>query len=557
MKIRKIEFTSNPILGDLSLDFTDENNKAVDTIILAGENGTGKSLILNTIFKFSQVKLETEQSDETRLIEFEFSESDIEILREFEPLEPDLRNLDDNIFRAKYDLTQIGNWNQIKFSAKKTTGDWVDLASNHFASAQGNTALKVLFSDVEVNFASNKISSVTASSLDSANEHSQKSSTNLATQITQLLIDIQNQDALDLAKWARANIGERVEEGLLDSRTKRFTSAFEFMFPSKKYDRVENSAGKIDVIFKEGDNEMSINDLSSGEKQVVFRGSFLLKDLEMFLGSVILIDEPEISLHPLWQLKITTFFKKLFHGPDKKSQMIISTHSPFVVHNANRYEDKVIILEKSGDGTILVSSEPEFHSWSSKKLVKKAFNISSHLGDKLTIFVEGETDEKYLNQAASLFQIDLTDIEIKWIGHINADGNAEFTGDGALNQSKKFFTANDSLVPNRIVLLYDGDTSKPEEQFGELYVRTMEINLGNELYKKGIENLLILGESFQKDDFYSQREKTDPYGATSVIRELDKSKLCEHILELPVEDQKKCLEKISNELIRVVAIASE
>jgi len=54
---------------------------------------------------------------------------------------------------------------------------------------------------------------------------------------------------------------------------------------------------------------MSISQLSSGEKQIVFRGSFLLKDKESSKGALILIDEPEISLHPNWQLKVLSFFK--------------------------------------------------------------------------------------------------------------------------------------------------------------------------------------------------------------------------------------------------------
>lgn len=49
-KIRKITFRDHPMLGNLTLDFCDENGKAVDTIIFAGENGSGKSTILNAIY---------------------------------------------------------------------------------------------------------------------------------------------------------------------------------------------------------------------------------------------------------------------------------------------------------------------------------------------------------------------------------------------------------------------------------------------------------------------------------------------------------------------------
>jgi hypothetical protein len=31
-------------------------------------------------------------------------------------------------------------------------------------------------------------------------------------------------------------------------------------------------------------------------------------------GNIVLIDEPEISLHPNWQLKILDFYKKIFQN---------------------------------------------------------------------------------------------------------------------------------------------------------------------------------------------------------------------------------------------------
>lgn len=41
----------HPALGNLSLDFRDSTGKANKTVILAGENGCGKTAILETIFK--------------------------------------------------------------------------------------------------------------------------------------------------------------------------------------------------------------------------------------------------------------------------------------------------------------------------------------------------------------------------------------------------------------------------------------------------------------------------------------------------------------------------
>ena len=52
-KIRKVNFVNHPVLGNLKLDFCDQNGNAVDTVIIAGENGTGKSTIMNVLYQIS------------------------------------------------------------------------------------------------------------------------------------------------------------------------------------------------------------------------------------------------------------------------------------------------------------------------------------------------------------------------------------------------------------------------------------------------------------------------------------------------------------------------
>lgn len=49
-KIRSIQFINHPTLKNLKLNFCGPDGTAVDTVILAGENGTGKSTILNYLY---------------------------------------------------------------------------------------------------------------------------------------------------------------------------------------------------------------------------------------------------------------------------------------------------------------------------------------------------------------------------------------------------------------------------------------------------------------------------------------------------------------------------
>lgn len=79
-----------------------------------------------------------------------------------------------------------------------------------------------------------------------------------------------------------------------------------------------------------GGDEISLCDLSSGEQnQIVIYFDLIFKSK---INSIILIDEPEISLHVAWQkefLDSVSRIKKL----NKFSKLIIATHSPQIVNN--------------------------------------------------------------------------------------------------------------------------------------------------------------------------------------------------------------------------------
>ena len=158
-RIKKIKFKNHPILKNLILDFCDLDGNPVDTVIIAGENGTGKSIILNELYKFVtfnnsgdgcelEVLLHNEGKDNTLI--FYFNESGI------------LWAKDDN---GVIDFVSPSLARKFPFSG--------------------------IFSDVDINFNADNIEFVTKLELDS-NKTSKRSSNELSTQIKQLLIDIQD-----------------------------------------------------------------------------------------------------------------------------------------------------------------------------------------------------------------------------------------------------------------------------------------------------------------------------------------------------------------------------
>jgi len=107
----------------------------------------------------------------------------------------------------------------------------------------------------------------------------------------------------------------------------------------------------------------------------------------------------------------------------------------------------------------------------------------------------------------------------------------------------------------KIILLYDSDTNKPEEDIQNILVRKMSQNPENAIFKIGVENLLTLIPEIDLQSFYSETTKIDGYGAQSILRTLNKTKLCSFICEsLNKEKQKIVLAKLNLEIERISKI---
>jgi len=75
--------------------------------------------------------------------------------------------------------------------------------------------------------------------------------------------------------------------------------------------------------------ELSLDQLSSGEKQeIVLLFELIFKSKQNML---LLIDEPEISLHISWQKKFIDDLQKIVEY--NKMNVIVATHSPQIINN--------------------------------------------------------------------------------------------------------------------------------------------------------------------------------------------------------------------------------
>lgn len=520
-KIRRIQFKNHKILGNLLLDFCDKNGKAVDTVVIAGENGSGKSTILKELFNITTHKVES-----PCIVEFE-------------------KNGD--FFSLDYDWKKL-DINTTVMTATVNTGRTFYVINRDF---QHQYPFFGIYSDVDINFDSRPINNVTSLELDSSN-NSQKSTSNLPTQIKQLLIDVQALDDADIAHVVKTNPTKPLKKLEINERMARFTSAFNNMFKQLQYDRIINQKGHKEILFKKNDKIFTIDDLSSGEKQIVYRGGFLLKDVNSLNGAFVFIDEPEISLHPNWQKKILDFYKNIFTGSDgiQTSQLFVVTHSPFIIHNEYRKNDKVIVLSNNQNGGVVVLAKQEYYKCNSIEAIQDAFSVYDFTQSVPTVYVEGRTDEKYFNKALEVFGYTVS-FKFKWIGHIGKNGQEENTGKDALDRAAQFLKSSNFSI--KIVLLYDCDVNKKDESDNNVYIKTMPMYDNIKKMKKGIENALVL-DNVDLSSYYHIKIKEGDYGNDTQVSEFDKMKLCTDICERSNEELKIIFQNLQRTIDELIDI---
>lgn len=497
-KIVSVKFKCHPVLGDLYLDFRGPDGNAVDTVIFAGENGVGKSTILECLYEIAsktlkfEADVEIEQDGVSHLLKY-FNEKDVNGQNIWVQDESGWKTLPAHpAFKGKYDFDGI-------------------------------------YSDVDINFHSQKVSSVTSLVLD-AEKKSCRSSNNLPTQIKQLLIDIQALDDADVAFAARQHPESLAKDILVAQRMHRFTTAFNRMLDSLTYSRIKNQDGYKSILFSKNGVEIPIDALSSGEKQIVYRGCFLLKDANAISGVFVFIDEPEISLHPTWQMKIMDYYKSLFTNESnvQTSQIFAVTHSPFIIHNNNRRNDKIIVLTRDERDNIIVKDKPDYFKCTSLAVIQDAFSIQGFSADRPTVYLEGRTDEKYFNKALEVYGYNVP-FQFKWVGYMKDDRTEENTGKDALNKAAQFLTGRNLPVKN--VCLFDCDTNRAETSKNNVYIRVIPTYTNAKHMKKGIENALIL-DSVDVSPYYSSKIKKGDYGDDSTIVEFKKMAFCDYICNL-------------------------
>jgi predicted ATPase len=121
----------------------------------------------------------------------------------------------------------------------------------------------------------------------------------------------------------------------------RFTNLVQIVnrfLQGKRIAGVQRTSFRV-LIRSDDGQEFSIDSLSSGEKQILL----MLVEIQRRIrqGSIVLIDEPEIHLHPRWQRLVVRALSDLCNTYN--AQLIMTTHSQEIADAV--YEHELVLLD--------------------------------------------------------------------------------------------------------------------------------------------------------------------------------------------------------------------
>ncbi|MGB3694227.1 MAG: AAA family ATPase [Spirulinaceae cyanobacterium] len=206
-------------------------------------------------------------------------------------------------------------------------------------------------------------------------------------------------------RWFRAiedleNEERRDNPDYRDKQLEAVRKAISGLIPEFSNLRVRRSPLRMTV--NKAGQEITINQLSDGEKCLLAMIGDLARRLAIANPSlpdplqgigVVLIDEIELHLHPLWQRKIVSTLTQTFPN----CQFIFTTHSPQVVSNIQ--PENIYILESTSEGIVAKRPESSFGRDSNRiledlmKVPARPQEIKDSLSELFKVIAQGNLDE--------------------------------------------------------------------------------------------------------------------------------------------------------------------
>lgn len=126
------------------------------------------------------------------------------------------------------------------------------------------------------------------------------------------------------------------------------------------------------VYFKKENERITFDLCSSGEKHILFAFSGILTHIKD--NSLVLIDEPEISLHPEWQIQYISTLNKLF-SRYKNCHFIIASHSHYFVSNLQPSTSSIVAFRREERESKAELINYSTFAWSAENIIYNVFGV--------------------------------------------------------------------------------------------------------------------------------------------------------------------------------------
>ena len=321
MKIKNLHIKEFKGLRDISINF-EKNDEPLDLVVLAGSNGSGKTRILESILDYFNIVLVVPEEAQNKIELF------------FESMEEKCIDKLGHELSFMYCL-KFGS-KEKKISVGSVGARYLDIKK------ELNILPKIIYAPAEMNFKKMDMASTTL-----IQEYNFINIVN-----TNLVKDIPSYIATKIISAIFKNKNEKVG----DVQKKVFdeiNEIFEILDIDVKIEDISQDGRNIPIFTNSAGDKFDINELSSGEKQLFLR-TLAIRMLNPE-NSIILIDEPELSLHPKWQQRIVDVYRKI----GENNQIIIATHSPHILGSVKK--ENIMLLDKDGEGKIVVRTGDELY----------------------------------------------------------------------------------------------------------------------------------------------------------------------------------------------------
>lgn len=308
LKIRKVKLKNEVQFGDLELDFLNsQTGLPYQNIVFVGDNGVGKTNLLRIL---KEIISTPTRSYIYQYIEYVLSGRVCRFER--------LRDYDDAEHDYRFQL--------------------YDAETNHI----------YMISPLEDDYPEElRPSSEEILMSCSNNDHFAKKGDDFSS-IIERLVNLQNEDSINYAYYniQHDDAPLKWSEFFQRSKMKTFADSFNAFFEDMEYFGMGfTDQHKKAIGFTKYGNQIDMQSLSSGEKQIIERTVPILEIMTEQKDNLLFVDEPEMSLHPKWQEKVHSYFKQLFTDASgiQQNQIFMASHSSAFLKRALMDETSLVV----------------------------------------------------------------------------------------------------------------------------------------------------------------------------------------------------------------------